>query len=89
MITPRTSHTCSECNDIATLIDTIDCRLAHLAETLYNDVVFMLDIPVPLCVISSLLHYRRILTYKAVNTDYASDYTVEMISNRIHLLKFK
>lgn len=89
MITPRTSHTCSECTDVTTLIGEIDCKLAKLAGSLYNNVVFMMDYPIPMSAITSLLHYKRILTYKYVNSDYASDYTVEMIASRVNLLKFR
>lgn len=89
MITPRTSHTCTECTDVAAMLMEIDCKITKLAGNLYNNVVFMMDYPIPMNVIICLLHYRRILMYKDVNSDYASDYTLEMIASRVNLLKFR
>ena len=88
MLTPR-STTCEECSNILTLIEDINCKLAKLAGGLYNNIVFMLNVPVKPQVFIDLLTYKRILEYKYVNEDYASAYTIEMIASKIKLLKFK
>lgn len=89
MITPRTSHTCTECSDITTMIGEIDCKMAKLASNLYNNVVFMLNYPIPGDAMIALLHYKRILMCKWVNSQYAVDYTLDMIASRVNLLKFR
>jgi hypothetical protein len=38
---------------------------------------------------NDLLNYKRILTFKLVNPDYAKDFTVEMIASKVKILKFK
>ena len=88
MLTPRLVNS-SECSTISTLIEEIDCKLATLAGILYNNVIFMLNQPVPAAAFIDLLTYRRILQYKYVNSDYACHYSVTMIAGRIKLLKYK
>ena len=86
MLNPRVTDCGS---DISSLIDDINCRLKDLGYDLYNNITFMLNKSVPVDAITSLLHYRRILEYKNVNTSYAENFTVNMIANRVKLLKFK
>jgi hypothetical protein len=88
MLTPRLTN-CEDCTTISSLLEDIDCKLSQLANSLYNNLVFILNQPVKASVFTDLLHYRRILLYKAVNTDYAVDYTVDQIANKVKLLKFK
>jgi hypothetical protein len=88
MLSPRLTN-CVECSTIPYLIDEIDCKLADMANSLYNNVVFMLNQPVQGSVIIDLLNYRRILTFKYCNPEYAGCYTVAMIASRIKLLKYK
>jgi hypothetical protein len=88
MLTPRLINS-SECGTITTLIEDIDCKLAKESSNLYNNLVFMLNYPVPAKTILSLLHYKRILQYKYVNSDYACAYSVEQIASRVKLLKYK
>ena len=88
MLNPRVTD-CAADTDISSLIEDINCRLKDLGYDLYNNIVFMLNRTVPVDTIISLLHYRRILEYKNVNTSYAEDFTVSMIANRVKLLKFK
>lgn len=80
---------CPQCADIPTLIADIDCKLSEMSMNLYNNVVFMLNKNVNGQAIMDLLTYRRILTYKYCNPDYAGHYTVNMIASKIQLLKFK
>jgi hypothetical protein len=88
MLSPRLTN-CPECASIPVLIADIDCKLASLANNLYNNVVFMLNQPVPGGVMLDLINYRRILAYKYCNPDYAAPFTVNMIASRVKLLKYK
>jgi len=88
MLSPRLTN-CPECASIPNLIAEIDCKLAALGNNLYNNVVFMLNQPVPGGVMLALINYRRILVYKYCNPDYAACYTVNMIASRVKLLKYK
>jgi hypothetical protein len=88
MLSPRLTN-CPECADIKSLIAEIDCRLSELASSLYNNVVYILNQPFPAQSMMDLLNYRRILTYKLSNPDYACEFTVNMIASRVKLLKFR
>ena len=88
MLTPRLKE-CRECADINSLIEEIDCKLAKLAGNMYNNITLILNKPIPADAIIGLLHYKRILQYKYVNSNYASDYTVNMVASRVKLLKYK
>lgn len=88
MLSPRLTN-CVECSTIPFLLDEIDCKLKELAINLYNNVIFMLNQPVPSSVMIDLLNYRRILTFKYCNPEYAGCYTVDMIASKIKLLKYK
>ena len=88
MLSPRLTN-CPECASIPALILEIDCKLSELGNNLYNNIVFMLNQPVPGGVMLDLINYRRILVYKYCNPEYAGCYTVNMIASRIKLLKYK
>lgn len=88
MLSPRLTN-CVECSSITVLLKDIDEKLADMADNLYNNIVFSLNLPAKGSVMSDLLNYKRILTYKYCNPDYAIHYTVEMIASRVKLLKFK
>ena len=81
--------TCTECSTIAVLLDDIDCKLTELAKVLYNNVIFGFNNKVCKDVYTDLLNYKRILTYRRCNPDYALPYTTEMITSRVKLLKYK
>lgn len=88
MLSPRLTD-CVECSSISALLSDINCKLTELAKNEYNNVVFSLNQPVRSTVMWDLLNYKRILTYKLCNADYAAKYTVQMIASRVKLLKFK
>lgn len=88
MLSPRLTN-CTECANINSLINEIDCRVAELSNVLYNNTVFMLNKSFDPIALLDLLNYKRILTYKVCNPDYAGHYTVNMIASKIKLLKFK
>lgn len=81
--------TCSECTDIQVLIDKIDCKLAKLGASLYGNVVFMMNNSISASVMIDLLNYKRILTFKQVNSDYCKNYTIDNISSRVNILIHK
>jgi len=88
MLSPRLTN-CTQCADIPSLIEEIDCKITEMAVNLYNNTVFMLNRSFNNETISDLLHYRRILTYKYCNPNYGGSYTVNMIASKVKLLKFK
>lgn len=77
------------CGTIPVLLEDIDCKINELASNLYNNTIYSLNQPVNGNVFLDLLNYKRILTYKACNPDYAKPFTVEMIASRVKLLKYK
>ena len=82
MITPR-STCCKECVDILPLIEEIDCRLYELSLRAYNNIVFSLNSPINQEAVLDLLNYKRILTYKYINSNYASHFTETDIASKI------
>lgn len=88
MITQRLTN-CTECTSITNLLADIECKLTEMANDLYNNTVFALNRPVCEDVWLDLLNYKRILTYKFCNPQYASHYSVEQIASRVKLLIFK
>jgi hypothetical protein len=85
MLSPRLTN-CVECSTIPVLLNNIDCKLAEMANGLYNNVVFILNQPVQGNTIIDLLNYRRILTFKYCNPDYAGCFTVPMIASKVKRL---
>jgi hypothetical protein len=88
MLSPRLSE-CLACSNISTLLCEIDETLARLAKIEYNNVIFSLNKPFNGEMMMDLLNYKRILTYKLCNCDYAGDYSINMIASRIKLLKYR
>jgi len=88
MIDPRLT-TCTECTTISALLNDINNRITEIAKMLYNNITLMLGYSIPSETMLDLLNYKRILTYKLSNADYAIDFTIEMIASRVKLLKYK
>lgn len=88
MLSPRLSN-CVECATIPVLLNDIDCKIKELAQKEYNNIVFSLNRSIKGEVIKDLLNYKRILTYKYCNPDYASCFTVEQIASKVKLLIHK
>jgi len=88
MLTPRLTS-CPQCSDILSLLNDIECKITEVAKNLYNNTIFALNMPVPMEVMVDLLAYKRILTYKYCNPNYAQAYSVNMIASKVKLLKFK
>lgn len=80
---------CPQCADIPSLIKEIDCKLSELSIGLYNNITFMLGKSIPSEVMLDLLTYKRILMFKYCDPNYAGEYSVNMIADKIKLLKFK
>ena len=90
MLLPRLTD-CVECASIPALLNDIDCKLKEMANSLYNNISFSLNQPISAIAMNDLLNYKRILTYKACNPDYAGccHFTIQQIASRVKLLKFK
>ena len=82
MLSPRLTD-CPECSNIPNLLQEIDCKLAEYANSLYNNIVFMLNQVVPAGAMIQLLAYKRILTYKQCNPDYLSDFCMDKIVSKV------
>jgi hypothetical protein len=88
MLAPKITK-CEECSDILPLISDINCKIFELSKKLYNNIVFSLNLHIDYIAIQDLLHYKRILEYKLINSKYAGDYSVNMIATKVKLLKYK
>lgn len=92
MLSPRLTN-CTECADIASLLQEIDCKITKIAKNLYNDTIFALNKRVPCEGILDLLNYKRILTYRFCNPCYATnsetDNTLNDIASRVKVLIYK
>lgn len=88
MLSPRLTN-CSECADIPSLLQDIECKMVEMAKNLYNNVIFSLNRPISTSAMFDLLNYKRILLYKLINPLYAGGYTVNNIASKVKLLKFK
>lgn len=88
MLSPRLTN-CPECTDIPSLISEIDCKLSEISMSLYNDLIFMLHKQCNIDLMLDLLMYKRILTYKYCNPNYAGHFSVNMIASKVKLLKYK
>lgn len=88
MLQPRLNN-CIDCTTVPALLADIDCKLTELAKVQYNNIVFSLNNYIPGTVVGDLLNYKRILTYKYCNPDYADPFTVKMIASRVKVLIHK
>jgi hypothetical protein len=88
MLSPRLTN-CIDCTKIPVLLSDIDCKLTELANAEYNNIVFSLNNYIPDTLIGDLLNYKRILTYKYCNPDYASRYLIDKIASRVKVLIYK
>jgi len=82
MLTPRLTN-CQDCHKIPDLLKSIDCKLAELSNNMYNNIVFMLGEDVPAYTITQLLAYKRILTFKYCNPNYAGSTCVNDIASKV------
>ena len=88
MLQPRLTN-CIECASIPVLLQDIDCKLTELAKIQYNNIIFSMNYDLACSPIGDLLNYRRILTYKYCNPDYAKHFTVKRIASRVKVLIHK
>jgi hypothetical protein len=77
---------CVECSSIPTLLGDIDCKITDLAKNEYNNIIFALNWPSNGILIDDLLNYKRILTYRYNNPNYAPGFSIEQIASRIKVL---
>jgi hypothetical protein len=88
MLQPRLTN-CIECASIPVLLQDIDCKLTELAKVQYNNIIFSMNYNLACSPIGELLNYRRILTYKFCNPNYAKAYSVQRIASRVKVLIHK
>jgi hypothetical protein len=77
---------CPECVNIPELLKRIDCKLAELGNSLYNNISFMLNQSVPATDMLQLIAYKRILMYKNINPNYVYHYSISKIASKVILL---
>lgn len=85
MLSPRLTE-CTECSNISELLDIIDCKLTELAKNEYNNIIFSLNLPIQSETFGDLLNYKRILTNKLCNYDYACAFSLSAIASRVKVL---
>lgn len=85
MISPRLSE-CDDCSNIKKLIDDINCKIVELSNSSYSNIIYGFGKSIQFTLMYDLLHYRRILEYKAVNSDYLKEFPVNQISSKIRIL---
>ena len=88
MLTNRLTN-CPECTDILGLIEDIDCRITEISKGIYSNIVYAVKTICKIDTMGDLLHYRRILTHRYCNADYASEYSIEAIASKVKLLIHK
>ena len=88
MLSSRLNN-CVDCASIPALLTDINQKLTYWANIQYNNIVFSLNYYIPGQVISDLITYKQILTYKACNPDYCKRFTIPMIASRVKVLIHK
>lgn len=88
MLNPKL-NSCADCVAIPGLLAAIDCKLAKLAKDQYNNIIFELNRKLPSGDMFSLLMYKRILTYRICNPEYAGCMSTDKIASRVKLLTNK
>jgi hypothetical protein len=92
MLLPKLTN-CVDCSSIPALLADINCKLAELANNLYNNTVFSLNRSIKSEVTFDLINYKRILLYRVCNIDYGNycdtNISLEMIASRVKLLIHK
>lgn len=87
MTTISLPRNCTECGQIPNLLTAIDCKITMEADKIYQNIRFMLNEPIDTCLIKDLLHYKRILTFRYANNEYASlVFPLERIISRVRSL---
>lgn len=87
MLNPRLNN-CIDCTTVESLLKNIDVKIFNISKDMYNNLVFMLNKKLSGEILNDLLQYKRILTHRYYNSEYASDYTLETISNKVKMLTF-
>lgn len=80
---------CGVCADISSLIEDINCRIFNLSSSLYNNIIFDLNLHIDYIAMLDLLIYKKILERKLVNQCYLEEFDINLIANKVKLLKYK
>jgi len=85
MLSPRLTN-CIECANIPNLLKNIECKISILSKDLYNNTVFSLNKTIKSSLLYDLLNYKRILSYKMCNDQYAAKYSINQIASQVKLI---
>jgi len=85
MISPRTTD-CTECKDILSLIDAINCKIYQTSLVAYNNIVFGLNLYIDQDLIMDLITYKEILTRMYVQPNYNCTFPLSKIASRVRML---
>lgn len=86
MISPRLSN-CNDCSDIEQLIEDINCKIVSLSKDAYANIIYGFRQSTKFTLMYDLIHYRRILQYKSVNSDYLEEFPdFCKITSRVRIL---
>ena len=80
---------CPQCANIPNIIKDIDCVFFELSLKYFNNITLLLNKKINKQAMFDLLVYRRILLYKKCNPNYAGECSVNSITNKVKLLKYK
>ncbi len=85
MLAPKITN-CKTCAEILPLICEINCKITEMSLSLYNNIVFALNLHVEYMKMLDLMNYKRILQAKLVNPDYACEFSVNQIASKVKLI---
>jgi hypothetical protein len=77
---------CSTCIDVEKLLCEVDETLKKYASNALNNAALMLNLPVNTETIGLLIQYKRILSNKIRNSQYANTVPLSSITSRIKIL---
>lgn len=63
---------CKDCSNLSHLVCQIDDKIAYYTKNMFNNMTLMICADYNEDVLSRLLHYKRILTNRTYNCDYAA-----------------
>lgn len=79
-------NSCNGCQDIRELLCEIDDKLHIYGQNYYNNITILTSLPFDKDVMDHLLHYKRILTKRLFNPNYASEVPFEYIISKVKIL---
>jgi len=77
---------CKGCESLQELLEQIDCTLTIYGKNQMHNIQYNLTLYYPKDKIADLLHYKRILTKKVFNNNYACGFSITEIISRVKLI---